>query len=161
MPPSHRARRTSEKRCSTDETMWTSIFLHREGISSAHLQSEVQTRCFFFLFKPQYADTHTEKRHNITHVNRCTGYKKVGLSAATRLALSVKRMECLWNSLCIFLFQSYGRRQLVTHAALCVCVCVCVCLSMLLCPVQTTEKGRGVCACVALSDRKVGDGGCI
>lgn len=39
--------------------------------------------------------------------------------------------------------------------------CVCVCLSMLLCPVQTTEKGRGVCACVALSDRKVGDGGCI
>lgn len=56
--------------------------------------------------------------------------------------------------------QSFGPK-----AALYTCMLQCVCARLVtyLLSVQNTEKGREryVCLCVALSDRKVGDGGCI
>lgn len=63
-----------------------------------------------------------------------------------------------------FLFQSYGPIGASIHMHFfCVCVSlVCSCRS-LTCFLRRILKGEEVlaCVCVALSDRKVGDGGCI
>lgn len=52
----------------------------------------------------------------------------------------------------IFLFQSYGPRWLYSVSILCY---------IFVSYGYYTEKAACVCGCVALSDGKVGDGGCI